>query len=67
MPLFLYSSFQHLTVKLFIIKFCLLLDLNRGPMVTEATTLPILRGIFCYIIGRGEAPIRVHMKHALDG
>ena len=33
------SSFQQLTVNIFIVKFCQLLDLNRGPMVSEATTL----------------------------
>ena len=36
----LFSSFQQLTVNMFIIKSCQWLDSNRGPLVSEATALP---------------------------
>ena len=40
-PLFyLFLSFQHLTVNMFIIKFYRWLDSNRGPLAGETTTLP---------------------------
>ena len=37
---FLSSNFQQLTENMLIIKFCRLLDSNRGPLTFEATTLP---------------------------
>ena len=38
-------SFQQLTVNLVIVKFCLCLDSNCGPLVLEATLLPkVVRG-----------------------
>ena len=41
LPLFsLFSSFEHLTIHLFIIIFCQSLDSNCGPQVLEATSLP---------------------------
>ena len=43
LPLFsLFSSFQQLTVNMFIIKHGQWLDSNWGPLVSEATTLPTL-------------------------
>ena len=40
-PLFsLFSSFEHLTVNMFIIKICCWLDSNHGPLVSESTVLP---------------------------
>ena len=36
----LFSSFQQLTVNMFIIKSCRWLELNRGHLVLEATALP---------------------------
>ena len=37
---FFFSSFQRLTVSMFIINFCHWLHSNCGPLVLEATTLP---------------------------
>ena len=35
-----FSSFQQLTINMFIIKFCWWLDLNCGPLVSEMTAEP---------------------------